>query len=814
MVPKDHNDCVVTVTIELGHYANFLKEPSLEGFTHDWTVFVRGKDGSKIEHFVEKVVFKLHKTFKCPTRAICEPPYKVNESGYAGFILPIEIHFKNKQSPRKIYFSYDLFLNVKDQPPINNFRYEKLKFSNPTPEFKAKLIKAGGIQQGGDHEQQPLPYVLGSPVKSETKKSTKKFKDGIQEKKKKKHKPAKEASPASSLSSLSPLSSDDDDDDDKEDKSSSLHPPAFQKKEKEAIKKEWSSSSQSKPETSSSSHHNKSKHKSVSQSTSSKDRSEKESQIKKHKSEDRDKEREKHSSSHKSNKEKKVKESGSHSQHTQKSSKEASETGHGHSSPPSVSKISNAERKNSSSSLHTEGKEKYSSTPKEISISHHKDKHNSHKGREGSSSSKVKQSSSHKDNTYAAEKNHEHFDKKLKEKDKHDKKNHKRSSEGSTLEEGVEKKKIKTSTSSTDDIKSTKPKNSHSKSKDVDSKHVSKDSKDIKSKNSPPKDKEKERVVVKKEKSEHFLPIKKHKLDKGKEKHVDKQKTSKEKHRENTVKEQDTGSIKEFKKEERPVKSEALLQTEHLAMTADFQPRLLVSPLKNDSSSDEDSGRSSNDDRTQTKQKKEVKHSVNNSNVSSTSLHPSHPKIKANVKQETQIMPGIADSDSGSDDKEICIISKNKSPKREMDSETLKQKRQRAENSSETSQAKKYRSERKLSSSLKPTRESLGENISEKDEDCFYNVENNSIEHEEYSSKTNNDKGLDILAPNGFSLRELIEINEKIEKAYDNARILEKLVHLVGETDEFDLDEKSFYFDICSLNTSVVKKIQSLLKEY
>ena len=77
--------------------------------------------------------------------AICEPPYKVNESGYAGFILPIEIHFKNKQSPRKIYFSYDLFLNVKDQPPINNFRYEKLKFSNPTPEFKAKLIKAGGV---------------------------------------------------------------------------------------------------------------------------------------------------------------------------------------------------------------------------------------------------------------------------------------------------------------------------------------------------------------------------------------------------------------------------------------------------------------------------------------------------------------------------------------------------------------------------------------------------------------------------------------------------------------------------------------------
>lgn len=29
--------------------------------------------------------------------AVCkDPPYKVEESGYAGFILPIEVYFKNK----------------------------------------------------------------------------------------------------------------------------------------------------------------------------------------------------------------------------------------------------------------------------------------------------------------------------------------------------------------------------------------------------------------------------------------------------------------------------------------------------------------------------------------------------------------------------------------------------------------------------------------------------------------------------------------------------------------------------------------------
>lgn len=32
-----------------------------------------------------------------PFFLVCkEPPYKVEESGYAGFIMPIEVYFKNK----------------------------------------------------------------------------------------------------------------------------------------------------------------------------------------------------------------------------------------------------------------------------------------------------------------------------------------------------------------------------------------------------------------------------------------------------------------------------------------------------------------------------------------------------------------------------------------------------------------------------------------------------------------------------------------------------------------------------------------------
>ncbi|XP_073492473.1 protein AF-9 isoform X6 [Aquarana catesbeiana] len=137
-------------------------------------VFVRGPEHSNIQHFVEKVVFHLHESFPRPKRVCKDPPYKVEESGYAGFILPIEVYFKNKsdnnptnkqggalisqacrpgrfveillpEEPRKVRFDYDLFLHLEGHPPVNHLRCEKLTFNNPTEEFRRKLLKAGGI---------------------------------------------------------------------------------------------------------------------------------------------------------------------------------------------------------------------------------------------------------------------------------------------------------------------------------------------------------------------------------------------------------------------------------------------------------------------------------------------------------------------------------------------------------------------------------------------------------------------------------------------------------------------------------------------
>ncbi|ELW72497.1 Protein AF-9 [Tupaia chinensis] len=62
--------CAVQVKLELGHRAQVRKKPTVEGFTHDWMVFVRGPEHSNIQHFVEKVVFHLHESFPRPKRGL------------------------------------------------------------------------------------------------------------------------------------------------------------------------------------------------------------------------------------------------------------------------------------------------------------------------------------------------------------------------------------------------------------------------------------------------------------------------------------------------------------------------------------------------------------------------------------------------------------------------------------------------------------------------------------------------------------------------------------------------------------------------
>ncbi|BFY97491.1 hypothetical protein BsWGS_00531 [Bradybaena similaris] len=784
----------------MGHQANFLKEPSPEGFTHDWTVFVRGFEGSRLEYFVEKVVFKLHKTFKSPIRVITEPPFRVSESGYAGFILPIEIHFKNKQTPRKIIFLYDLFLNAKDSPPINNVRYEKLKFQNPTPEFKAKLIKAGGTEQGPEHASSDL---FGSPVRTEKRALPKVPKDKEKDKekvKKKKSSPQfKSASPAPSLSSLSPMSSDN------EDSYSAPPPPPPVKKERElSVKKESSSSSQPKQD-SSLSHKEKSKHRSGSSISSHKERSDKDPSHKSHKHKDKTKESDR-SSSHR-DKEAVRKDRDSSSQKVVKETFESRKEREGsHSSGKSLTSSSQLDNKAAVQTPHKEKEKSLQSKDKDILGSSKEKLHSSSKDREKLSKDKH---SSHKDVSHTSHSEPKKVkediskDKIAKENDRHHK-SHKRHMESA---EDAEKRKLKRSSSvASTDEKSIKMKSSSGKEK-----HVSRDNKE----------------------KESSKEVKESKSSYDKSKHEKSRHSEKQRHSHSSETKQKESSTKLSEtphKHEKVNKPESLTHSERLAMTADFQPQLLLSPLKSKSDEEETPAPSPH-----AVEKTELKRSTSHSSPDSQSSAVSgedksdQEMVNPQADEDKHIVSGLTDSDSDSEEEAPYMKSQQKDLKSILNKQSQqttqvtksslqkivrgvsteeKQKKVESEPTKDTTQ--KYSKTEKKASITEPVKsKSVEQNIEYSDAGVEQANAANSIDSQ-------NCNGLDIFAPNGMSIGELIAINEQIEKAHldSNQELLERVVHIIGETDDFDITDVSLSFDICSVDKAIVLQIQTLLREY
>lgn len=91
-----------------------------------------------------------------PIPAVKEPPYVLKESGYAGFQLSIEIHFKNRNEPRKVVFFYDLDLN--QTKPYHRSEKKDFIFENPSDDFRQMLKNGGGVVVvAGNTVGNPLP---------------------------------------------------------------------------------------------------------------------------------------------------------------------------------------------------------------------------------------------------------------------------------------------------------------------------------------------------------------------------------------------------------------------------------------------------------------------------------------------------------------------------------------------------------------------------------------------------------------------------------------------------------------------------------
>lgn len=147
--------------IMVGHESEVLKPKLANGHTHRWTVFVKGADGGELDcSVVQKVVFLLHNDFPNPKRVIKTPPFEVTETGYAGFTIPIFVHFVGCKQECCLEYNMDLFLNSPAVHKVN----KTLEVKNPKPELKAKLFAMGGDT---NKKSQSAPQSKGAMSKFE-----------------------------------------------------------------------------------------------------------------------------------------------------------------------------------------------------------------------------------------------------------------------------------------------------------------------------------------------------------------------------------------------------------------------------------------------------------------------------------------------------------------------------------------------------------------------------------------------------------------------------------------------------------------------
>lgn len=155
---------VYNFTVATGHDAK-LKPQVENGLTHDWSIYVKGAQGTRLDLVVNEVEFKLHESFPDPIRTIrsadSSGAYRVGESGYAGFIVHIKVKFMNGFT---IDLKHDLFLyNSRD---VSSTTEHSLTFANPTGKFRDSLIQSGAEVK--DKSPQRSPPLL-SAMKSDSK---------------------------------------------------------------------------------------------------------------------------------------------------------------------------------------------------------------------------------------------------------------------------------------------------------------------------------------------------------------------------------------------------------------------------------------------------------------------------------------------------------------------------------------------------------------------------------------------------------------------------------------------------------------------
>jgi len=81
----------------------------------------------------------------CGCAVVNEAPFHLAESGYGGFLLPVDIYLRTTCEPRRLRFLYDLQLD--STCSVACVRYEKLVFWNPAEPLRSALRRSGAVSK-------------------------------------------------------------------------------------------------------------------------------------------------------------------------------------------------------------------------------------------------------------------------------------------------------------------------------------------------------------------------------------------------------------------------------------------------------------------------------------------------------------------------------------------------------------------------------------------------------------------------------------------------------------------------------------------
>ncbi|KAK5973490.1 YEATS family protein [Trichostrongylus colubriformis] len=141
------NSRATYVKVLIGHESFALDKPLPNNHRFRWILFVRPIIGSKFTDrtFLSKVEVELHPTFANPFRVLKEPPFELEETGYASFTPKLIIYF-NTPHAKPYPVQYDMNLKLEKHA----YHQQEMTFamSDVTPSFLELVRRFCGSTDG------------------------------------------------------------------------------------------------------------------------------------------------------------------------------------------------------------------------------------------------------------------------------------------------------------------------------------------------------------------------------------------------------------------------------------------------------------------------------------------------------------------------------------------------------------------------------------------------------------------------------------------------------------------------------------------